>query len=54
LKRIGESLSDEQSDFKAWAVRSGVPYAVCHTFEAVMTAFDHWSCLSIEVGSWRR
>jgi hypothetical protein len=48
LKRIGESLSDAQDEFRFWCIRNGVPHVTAHTMREVLVAFDTWDCLSIK------
>jgi hypothetical protein len=50
LKRIGETLSDDQEDFRDWCIRHGVPHVVAFTIDEVLTAFDQWGCLRIRIG----
>jgi VRR-NUC domain len=50
LKRIGETLSDDQEDFRDWCIRHGVPHVVAFTIDEVLTSFDQWGCLRIRTG----
>src|ERR1019366_8525009 len=49
LKRLGESRSDAQEDFRFWCIRNGVPHVTAYSAHEVLVAFDAWDCLSIEV-----
>jgi hypothetical protein len=49
LKRLGESLSDAQDDFRFWCIRHGVPHVTAYSMGDVLVAFDVWDCLSIAV-----
>ena len=49
LKRIGESLTDDQRDFEAWCNASDVPHVVAYTIEEVLAALDHWGALRIKL-----
>lgn len=48
LKRLGETLSDEQETFRLWCVRYGVPHVVAYSLDEVLLAFREWDCLSID------
>jgi hypothetical protein len=50
LKRIGETLSDAQNDFRLWCISHGVPHSVAFTFDEALAALDHWGCLRILIG----
>ncbi len=50
LKRIGETLTDEQDVFRLWCVRYGVPHVVAYSIDEVLVAFRVWDCLSIKIG----
>ena len=45
LKRIGEDLSPEQDDFRAWCSRATVAHAVVRSMPEVLATFADWSCL---------
>jgi hypothetical protein len=49
LKRLGETLSDAQEDFRFWCIRNDVPHVTAHTMGEVLVAFDAWDCLSIKI-----
>ncbi len=49
LKRVGETLSDTQEDFRFWCIRFDVPHATACSINEVLVAFDAWGCLSIKV-----
>jgi hypothetical protein len=51
LKRLGESLSDAQEDFRLWCIRNAVPHVTTHSINEVLVAFDAWDCLAIKVSS---
>ncbi len=53
LKRIGETLSDAQEDFRGWCIRHGVPYCVAWTIDEALAALDAWGCLRIKIGGER-
>jgi hypothetical protein len=49
LKRLGESLSDAQEDFRFWCIRNSVPHVTAYSMREVLVAFDVWDCLSIKI-----
>jgi hypothetical protein len=49
LKRLGESLSDAQEDFRFWCIRFGLPHVTACSINEVLVAFDAWDCLAIDV-----
>lgn len=49
LKRVGEDLTGEQEAFRLWCIANGVPHVVAYSIEDVLTAFDHWGCLTIKI-----
>jgi hypothetical protein len=49
LKRLGETLTDQQKEFRFWCIRNGVPHVTAHTVDEVLIAFDAWGCLSIKI-----
>lgn len=48
LKRLGESRSDTQEDFRFWCIRNGVPHVTAYSAHEVLVAFDAWDCLAIK------
>jgi hypothetical protein len=50
VKRIGETLSDVQEDFRLWCISHGVPHSVVFTFDQALAALDAWACLRIKIG----
>jgi hypothetical protein len=50
LKRLGETLTEDQEAFQVWCIRSGVPYSVCQTIDQALAVLDAWSCLRIKIG----
>ncbi len=53
LKRIGESLSDLQEDFRIHCIRQGIPLVIAHTLDEALVALDAWGCLRIKIGGGR-
>ncbi len=51
LKRVGETLSDEQETFREWCITHGVPHVVAYSIDEVLVAFAEWDCLRIKIGS---
>jgi hypothetical protein len=49
LKRIGETLTDDQEQFRLWCSGHGIPHVVGRTFDEALAAFDRWDCLRIEL-----
>jgi hypothetical protein len=49
LKRIGQTLTDDQADFQLWCIRHGIPHSVAFTLDQALAALDHWSCLRIKI-----
>lgn len=50
LKRTEkEDLNDNQEKFQTWCVANGVPYVVAWTMDQVLTTFEEWGCLTIEM-----
>jgi hypothetical protein len=43
--RAGESLSDDQENFKFWSIRHGVPFVVAYAIDDILAAFVAWRCL---------
>jgi hypothetical protein len=50
LKRLGETLTEDQEAFQVWSVANGVPYSVCRTIDEALAVLDFWSCLRIKIG----
>jgi hypothetical protein len=53
LKRLGETLTEDQEAFQVWSVANGVPYSVCRTIDEALAVLDFWSCLRIKIGGAR-
>jgi hypothetical protein len=51
LKRLGEELTEEQEEFRAWAKAHGVPHAVAWSIDQVLATLDAWGCLRIKIAS---
>lgn len=49
LKRIGEKLTAEQDEFRLWCIRHGISHVVAFTLDEVLSAFQHWGCLTIKI-----
>ena len=54
LKRVGETLSSAQDDFRTWAIRNGLPHVVAYTIDDVLVAFAVWGCLSVKIAPSRK
>jgi hypothetical protein len=50
LKRAGESLTDDQADFKLWCIAHAVNYSVAYSIDEALAVLDAWSCLRIRIG----
>jgi hypothetical protein len=46
LKHVGEPLTNVEENFQYECIRTGTPYAVVHSFDEAMIAFDAWGCLT--------
>jgi hypothetical protein len=53
LKRLGETLTEDQEAFQLWSIANGVPYSVCQTIDQAMAVLDAWGCLRIAIGGAR-
>jgi hypothetical protein len=53
LKRNGENLSPSQEEFRGWAIRTGVPFVIAHSFDEALIALDAWDALKIRIGGER-
>jgi hypothetical protein len=51
LKRQGESLTDEQSDFQTWCIARGVPHSVSRSVDEALIVLDAWKVLRIRIRS---
>jgi len=51
LKRIGETLSEDQEAFAAWCTANGVPHCVVRTMEEALGALDRWGVLRIRLAA---
>jgi len=49
LKRLGEDLTEDQKEFRFWAVSNNIPYAVAWTFTQALSVFEEWGCLRIKI-----
>jgi hypothetical protein len=45
LKRVGESLTDDQEAFQLWAIRNGIHYSVAFNSEQAFAVLTAWNCL---------
>lgn len=48
-KRIGETLSDEQEDFRQWCIVRGIPYVIAYVLSDVIFAAKRWGALDPDV-----
>jgi hypothetical protein len=53
LKRAGEGLTDDQTDFQTWCIAHAVPYSVAYSIDQALTVLDAWGCLRIAIGGAR-
>lgn len=53
LKRLGETLSEDQQDFQSWCIVHGLPHSVAQSFEDALAVLDHWGALRIKLASVR-
>jgi hypothetical protein len=49
LKRLGEDLTEEQEEWRDWALAHGGKYAVAWTMDEVIAALDAWGCLRLRI-----
>jgi VRR-NUC domain len=49
LKRQGETLSEDQENFRLHCVRHGIPYAIARTCDEVLATLDAWGALTIRL-----
>jgi hypothetical protein len=49
LKRLGEVLTDEQSDFQTWCIARGVPHSVSRSVDQALEVLDAWGALRIKI-----
>jgi hypothetical protein len=47
LKRPGGELTEEEEDFRKWALAHGVPHVVAWRIDQVHAALDKWGCLRV-------
>jgi hypothetical protein len=52
LKRVGQTLTDDQEAFQLWAIRNGIPYSVASNSEDAFAVLTAWGCL-IKIGGAR-
>jgi hypothetical protein len=45
LKRIGETLTEDQEEFQLWCIKNAVPYSVAYNTEQAFSVLDAWQCL---------
>jgi hypothetical protein len=50
LKRLGETLTEDQADFQTWCIAHAVPYCVAYSIDQALAVLDAWSCLRIKIG----
>jgi hypothetical protein len=50
LKRLGETLTEDQADFQLWCIANAVPYSVAYSLDQALAVLDAWSCLRIKIG----
>jgi len=48
LKRVGESLNDNQEAFAAFCHKNGIPHAVVDTFKDAVETLNGWGCLRVK------
>lgn len=48
LKREGEGLTDDQTDFATFCRKNGIPHAVVDTFKAAVETLNAWGCLRVK------
>jgi hypothetical protein len=51
LKRLGEALSEDQEQFRAWCIAHGVPHVVAYRLDEALAALDAWGVLRIETAA---
>jgi hypothetical protein len=50
LKRLGESLSDDQQDFQSWAIAHDIPHSVSRPVDEAMATLGGWGALRVKIG----
>jgi hypothetical protein len=50
LKRLGETLTEDQADFQVWCVKHAVNYSVAYSIDEALAVLDAWRCLRIAIG----
>ena len=50
LKRQGETLTDEQSNFQTWCIARGVPHSVSRSVDEALTVLGAWEALRVKIG----
>ena len=50
LKRQGETLSEEQSEFQLWCIARGVPHSVNRSVDEALEVLGAWGALRIKIG----
>lgn len=49
LKRVGETLSEDQQEFQTWCVERAVPYAVAWTTDQAIASLSRFGVLRIKL-----
>lgn len=49
LKRVGETLNDNQEAFRDWCVDHGVTHSVACTFDDAFVTLGAWGCLRVKM-----
>jgi hypothetical protein len=50
LKRLGETMSEDQEAFQTWCIVRGVPHSVSRSVDEALTVLDAWGALRIKIG----
>jgi len=53
LKRIGESLTEDQVEFRRWCTQHGVPHSIAFTLHEALAFLDAIGALRIKIGGAR-
>jgi hypothetical protein len=51
LKRIGESLTEDQADFQIWCIKNAVHYSVAYSTEEALAVLNAWGALRLIGGA---
>ena len=50
LKRLGETLSEDQEAFQEWSIARGIPHSVSRSLDEALTVLGAWGALRVKIG----